>query len=313
MFCIYRKSVKFYLLLFSLTFFLVKSSFPQLSEGSIIIDKTERTYLIYSPKTDSGKILPLVFVFHGGGGTAKNIMKENGFNDISEKEKFIVVYPNGMNKGWNDGRKEPVEKTKYNDIEFISKLFEKIKKDYRIDTNRIFSTGISNGGFFSFYLAYKLSDIFLAIAPVTANIPENIADEYKPDNSVSLLLINGTEDPLVKYNGGDVGFILGKKRGRAISTDKTIEKFISFNKCNQVPEIEKMPDIDLQDECTSVKYSYKGGTKGSLVVLIKIINGGHTWSGGTQYLPKILIGNLSGDFSASEVIWNFFKNVPNRE
>jgi len=199
MFCVYRKPVKFYLLLFSLTFFLVKGTFPQLSEGSIIIDKTERTYLIYNPKTDSGKILPLVFVFHGGGGTAKNIMKETGFNDISEKEKFIVVYPNGMNKGWNDGRKEPIEKTKYNDIEFISKLFEKIKKDYRIDTNRIFSTGISNGGFFSFYLTYKLSDIFLAIAPVTANIPENISGEYNPGYPVSMMLINGTSDPLIKY------------------------------------------------------------------------------------------------------------------
>ena len=126
------------------------------------------------------------------------------------------------------------------------------------------------------------------------------------------MLINGTADPLIKYEGGKVGFAKGKSRGRTISTDKTIEKFTSLLKCGAVPDTEKIPDINTIDGCTSVKYKYSGCTDNTEVILIKIINGGHTWSGGIQYLPKAIIGNMSEDFSASKYIWNFFKSRTKR-
>jgi polyhydroxybutyrate depolymerase len=179
--------------------------------------------------------------------------------------------------------------------------------EYGIDTTRIFVTGISNGGIFSLFLAYKLSHKILAIAPVTANIPENISGEYNPGYPVSMMLINGTSDPLIKYEGGDVGFKKGGNRGRTISTDETIKTFISQFKCESVPEIDTIPDLDKTDDCTSVKYTYNGCTGKTAVVLIKIINGGHTWPGGSHYLPVAIIGNVCNDFSASEYIWNFFK------
>jgi len=287
--------------------------FSQTKECEITVDGTERTYLLHLPETVTLiHNLPLVFVFHGGGGTGKQIMKETGFNKISDKEKFIVVYPNGENKGWNDGRGEPIEKTIHNDVKFISKLIDTITKQYNIDTNRIFSTGISNGGFFSFYLAYKMSNKFLAIAPVTANIPKNLKDKYTLENPVSLLLINGTEDPLVKYEGGKIGFKFGKSRGKSISTDETISIFIKNNKCSDKPKAEEIPDKIDDDECYATKYTYSGGIKNTDVVLIKITNGGHTWPGGTQYLPKKLIGNTCKDFNGAEVIWDFFKTRKSR-
>lgn len=285
------------------------SLFSQTKECEITVDGTERTYLIHLPETETLiHNLPLVFIFHGGGGTGKQIMKETGFNKISDKEIIIVVYPNGMNKGWNDGRGEPIEKTKYDDVKFISKLIDTIYKQYKIDTNSIFSTGISNGGFFSFYLAYKLSNKFLAIAPVTANIPKNLKDKYTLDNSVSLMLINGTKDPLVKYDGGKIGFKFGKSRGTSISTDETIYIFIKSNKCSDKPKTEEILDKIEEDECYATKYTYSGGIKNTDVVLIKITNGGHTWPGGTQYLPKKLIGNTCKDFNGADVIWEFFKS-----
>lgn len=283
--------------------------FSQTKDCSITIDGLERTYLLHLPeKSTSVNNLPLLFVFHGGGGTGKQIMKETGFNKISDKEKFIVVYPNGENKGWNDGRDEPKEKTKYDDVNFISRLIDTICRQYNIDTNRIFSTGISNGGFFSFYLAYKMSNKFLAVAPVTANIPKNLKDKYSLENPVSLLLINGTEDPLVKYEGGKIGFRFGKSRGTSISTDETISIFKKLIKCSDKPKIEEIPDKIEDDECYATKYTYTGGINNTDVVLIKIINGGHTWPGGSQYLPKKLIGNTCKDFKAAEVIWDFFKS-----
>lgn len=283
--------------------------FSQTKDCSITIDGLERTYLIHLPeKSTSVNNLPLVFVFHGGGGTGKQIMKETGFNKISDKDKFIVVYPNGENKGWNDGRGEPIEKTIFNDVKFISILIDTITKQYNIDTNRIFSTGISNGGFFSFYLAYKMSNKFLAVAPVTANIPKNLKEKYTLENPVSLFLINGTKDPLVKYEGGKIGFKFGKSRGTSISTDETISIFKKLIKCSDNPKAEEIPDKIEDDECYATKYTYSGGINNTEVVLIKIENGGHTWPGGSQYLPKKLIGNTCKDFKASEVIWEFFKS-----
>ena len=156
-------------------------SYAQLSEESILVDGIQRTYLVYVPEGTDTKNLPLVIALHGHGGQGKSMMKLTDFNYIADKEKFVVAYPDGINNGWNDGRNDPEENTQYNDIKFISMLIDKIAADYKIDKLRVFATGISNGGIFSLYLAYKLSGKILAIASVTANIPENISDEFKPE------------------------------------------------------------------------------------------------------------------------------------
>jgi polyhydroxybutyrate depolymerase len=257
------------------------------------------------------KKLPLIIVLHGHGGNGKQIMKSSGFNEISDKEKFLVVYPDGMNKGWNDGR-ESNGNEKYDDIKFISLLIDKINSEYNIDSARIFATGISNGGIFSLYLAHKLSKRILAIAPIAANIPENLVKNYKLDYPVSLMLINGTSDPLIKYDGGKVGFKIGKNRGWTISTDSTIMIFKALDKCNDAPKVSEIPDINEDDDCNAIKYEYEGGSMNTNVVLIKILNGGHTFPGGTQYLPKFLVGNVCRDFNAADLIWEFFKSRKTR-
>lgn len=279
----------------------------QTKNGNIIVDDIKRTYLIHIPELKNlNANLPLVIVLHGHGGTGKQIMKESGFNEYSDKDTFVVVYPNGINKGWNDGR-ELNGNEDYDDVKFISQLIDNIIFEYKIDTNRIFATGISNGGIFSFYLADKLSNRFLAIAPVAANIPANLVKDYNLKYPTSLLLINGTEDPLIKYEGGKVGFKIGKYRGWTISTDSTISIFKNLNKCKDKPEITDMPDIIEEDDCQAVRYEYDNGLMNSDVTLIKIINGGHTWPGGKQYLPKFVVGNVCRDFDAADVIWKFFK------
>jgi polyhydroxybutyrate depolymerase len=276
---------------------------------TIIIDGVEREYILELPsKYDSSTKYPLLLVFHGGGGRAKQMRNYSGFKKLIDKEIFIAVYPEGQNKQWKDGRIGKELPTKNDDVKFISQLIDTLKLQYNIDTNRVFSTGISNGGFFSFYLAYKLSDKIKAIAPVCANIPENIKDDYKLNNSVSMLLINGTDDPLVKYEGGKVGF--GRSdRGNSISTDETIKIWMNQLGCEAAPAEEKIPDKDKEDECEAVKYTYKNCKGNFEQQLIKIIGGGHTWPGSVPYLPKFIVGKVCNDFNAEEVIWNFFKQL----
>jgi polyhydroxybutyrate depolymerase len=191
-------------------------------------------------------------------------------------------------------------------------LLDTLIAKYNIDTSRIFATGISNGGFFSIYLAYKLSNRILAIAPICAAIPENLKDEFVPGNPVSMMLINGTEDKLVKYDGGHVGFN-NWERGESISTDETIKIWAKNNNCSGSPAEEKIPDSNKKDKCTAVKYTYSGGTNNTEVILIKIEGGGHTWPGGMQYLPKIIVGNVCRDFLANDIVWEFFRKQNTRE
>jgi polyhydroxybutyrate depolymerase len=138
-------------------------------------------------------------------------------------------------------------------------------------------------------------------------------DIYTTKFPVSLMLINGTEDPLVKYEGGKIGFKFGKTRGVSISTDETISIFKNLNKCKDKPVIEEIPDAVGEDECYATKYTYSGGVNNTDVVLIKITNGGHTWPGGSQYLPKKIVGNTCKDFKGADVIWEFFKSRKIRE
>lgn len=288
-------------------------------ESKILVDGVEREYILHIPEKIIQNKQPLVICLHGGGGNNKQMKRFVNFDELSDKEGFFVVYPNGQDKQWRDGRTIEGVNFIYDDVKFISCLIDSLASKYQIDTSRIFSTGISNGGFMSFALAYKLNEKILAIAPVCANISEAIKDEFKLDKPVSLLLINGTDDPLVKYDGGAVGFGDMGNRGESISTDETIRMWKNFLSCTGEVFENKMPNKNILDGCKAIRTDYLCSSGNSpiksgqaMISLIKIDGGGHTWPGGKQYLPKAIIGKVCKDFDAAEIIWEFFKNIPSR-
>lgn len=282
-------------------------------DGSLTINNVKREYTIHLPPGyNSVMKIPAVFIFHGGGGNYKQMQQYMKMDAVADREKFICIYPNGINKQWNDGREFKESIAENDDAAFISSLVDSLTKNYAIDSKRIFATGISNGGFFSIFLAYKLNDKFLAVAPVCASIPEKIYDAYSFAKPVSVLLINGTKDPLVPFEGGAVGNKLIGSRGNCTSTNKSIEKFLAQNKITTAATQTALPDTDPKDGCTATQYEYIGGAANSTVTLVKIENGGHTLPGGSQYLPKFIIGKVCNDFKANETIWSFFKACRNR-
>ena len=272
-------------------------------------DGRKRSYRVYVPSSYAkSKPAPLVLAFHGGGGTGRKMMKSSGFNPVADKHGFLVLYPDGIGKSWNDLRdggglrSVKARRKGIDDVGFVGALLDRIEKDYAIDRKRIYATGISNGAMLSQALAARLSDRFAAIAPVAGGMAIPISKDFDPSSPVSVMVVQGTEDPIVPFEGGAVL----KNRAGIISTREAIQKWVRHNGCKESPTEEELADRDPKDGCRIKRISYGGGRRGTEVVLLEIEGGGHAWPGGRQYAPEAMIGRATGDIDGAETIWEFF-------
>jgi len=278
--------------------------------GVLIHNGIRRTYLVHvGSACNAGTPAPLVIVLHGGGGTGAGMVKLTGFNTVADRERFIVVYPDGVDRHWNDGRGVEWYRAHTQDIDdvgFISALIDELSGKLNIDSKRVYATGISNGGMMSYRLGCELSQRIAAIAAVTASIAVNKAKEWSPSRPMPVMIIAGTADPLVPWDGGDIRFG-GRIYGTVLSMPDTVKFWVEKNGCSTRPVVRRLPDSDPTDGTTVRREVYSGCKGGAEVVLYAVEGGGHTWAGGLQYLQERIIGKTSREFGASEVIWQFFK------
>ena len=292
---------------------------------SILVKGLQRSYLMHIPASyDKSHLWPLVIVLHGGGSEAKTMDPLTDFNALADQQGFVIVYPEaykhlitgpGMSQHWNDGRGDPGIKSQaenIDDVAFISALIDHLVQDLNIDRKMVFATGISNGAFMSNRLGCELSAKIAAIAPVAGNIPQKTASTWSPSRATSVLIINGTEDPMVPFNGGDVSF-LSLKTGKVISVADTVKFWVSKDGCLAAPETEQLPHLNPNDSTSTIVERYTDCRDDTEVVLYKVNGGGHTWPGGLQYMSEKLIGQTSSDFNATETIWQFFKLHPMKQ
>jgi polyhydroxybutyrate depolymerase len=270
-----------------------------------------RVYRLYVPRSlPRDKPVALVLAFHGGEGEGATLEPFLRFDDLADREGFLVAYPDAVGKHWNDGRENShfeSYRDKVDDVAFVSALLDAIAKDYRIDPARVYATGISNGGIFSHYLAARLSTRIAAIAPVAGGIAEPFRASFHPERQVSVLMMNGTEDPLVPYHGGGVR---RGTNGRVLDTEEAARIWAAADGCAKAARVETLPDSDPHDACRVRRSLWTGGRDGTEVVLYTFEGGGHTWPGGRQYAPEILVGRVCHDLDATQVIWDFFKAHP---
>ena len=138
-----------------------------------------------------------------------------------------------------------------------------------------------------------------------------MAKKFQPDYLVSILIIQGDADPLVPTRGGLVGFPRGRKRGQVMATEEVISLYVRRNGNHGEPSITTL-DRDEKDGTSEEIRKYPDGPGGVKTQVYLVSNGGHTWAGRPLYLPEMLIGKASQEFSATEVIWEFFKSCPTR-
>lgn len=275
--------------------------------GQLVHDGLIRTYRLFIPSQDTGEnALPLVVMLHGGGGTSRQIMRYTSMNRLAEREGFFVVYPDGIRNRWNDGRVFDGADLTVDDVGFIKAIVETLIAKHHIDATRIYSAGISNGGHMSLRLACDLSDIFAAVAAVTANMPQDIIDRCNP-NPIGVLIMNGTNDPILPYQGGEVR-VLNQSRGVVLSTEDSVNFWLSVNGCAS-NRISSTFDVDHSDKTAVIMTLYDSCQTDYPVALYRIEGGGHSWPGAPQYLTEDSVGPTSRDINASEVIWAFFSSL----
>src|SRR4051794_10686067 len=200
---------------------------------SLTVDGRERTYALHlPPAVTTGTVLPLVLVFHGGGGEGKQMPALTGMNGIADREGFVAAYPDGIDRNWNDGRfSQAITTQRFNldDVGFVSALIDELATTLPIDRSRVFATGISNGGMFSQRLGCELADKVAAIAPVAGSLSELLVPGCAPARPMPVLMIHGDADPLVPWNGGPVAG--SGNRGRVLSVADTVSRWVALDGC----------------------------------------------------------------------------------
>lgn len=272
-------------------------------------DGERRMYLSYQPgdADQFAGLRPLIVVMHGGGGTARQISRgtDRRFDLLADKYGFYVVYPNAIEKMWDTGggRVSDNLSPRRNDLGFLEHVIDQMAAKYPIDSSRVFATGISRGGHASFMLACRSTKV-RAIAPVVMNLPRQLTADCEQAKPTGLLLINGTADPLVPFDGGRVT-VLGKSRDLVESADETLAVFGRRNGCDGVAEKQR---IDEADDGTVVEHEIWNCSKAP-VAMYKVIDGGHTWPSERSIVPERLVGRVSRDVVATDRIVQFFLDL----
>ncbi len=283
---------------------------PRDSHGRLEVGGIARTYDIHFPPAFDGHAsLPAVLALHGGVGTGEGMARLTHFNDVSNRQGFVVVYPNAIQSRWADGRgTTSSERTGIDDVGFLSALVTHLATEFHVDARRIYATGISNGGFMVGRFACERADRIAAVAQVAATMAEPLAGRCHPARAVPMLFIHGSRDHLVPWQGGSVPVGAG---GRILSVPATVAMWAKLNGCAPAPTQSALVQRGAVDP-TVQREVYRACAEGAEVVLLAIDGGGHTWPGGIQYLPEWVVGWTYSDLDASEVIWEFFRAYPKR-
>jgi polyhydroxybutyrate depolymerase len=267
-------------------------------KDSLIHQGRNRTFTIHKPeKWTSGKKWPLVLALHGGFGSAENLANQSQLNLSSNENGFVVIYPEGWanvlgirtwNAGWCCG---PAATNQIDDIGFIEKLMDRAIHTLAIDSNRIYVTGMSNGGFMAYRLACESAHRIAAIAPVAASMS---LYDCRPLQPVSIIHFNSYQDESIPYQGG-VGNGVSDHYNRPL--DSVMAQWAVHN---EVMGTKKLVDSNRG----YTHYKYPMGACNSDIEWYLTRDGGHSWPGGRQ-TP---VGDpVSTALNANQLMWDFFK------
>jgi len=290
-------------------------------DQSFEIDGTERNYHLYLPENPSNA--PIVFLLHGNGGSADQILgierTKAPFEvwlDVAFRENLVLVVPDGLvgpdfgqgwnnKQGWNDCRTDAPTNPDADDVTFLGALLDEVQDTYGLEDQQVFVTGVSNGGLMSQRLADAIPERLDAIAVVVASRPVNNECD-SPTTPVPVLFMNGTDDPILPYDGGQID----GGRGLLLPTLDTVAYWVERNRADPTPIETVLADTDGGEGSTIVRRTYAGGADGADVEHYEVIGGGHTEPSIQERYSRIykrIVGEQNGDIEMAEEIWSFFE------
>jgi polyhydroxybutyrate depolymerase len=222
-------------------------------------------------------------------------------SDLAAAKGFIVVYPNGTGRfrsgllTWNAGGCcGYAQRRRVDDVAFVRALLDTLEREYPIDHRRVYATGFSNGGMMSYQVACALSDRFAAVAPVSGELAMDCA----PSRPVSVLIIHGTADQNLPYDGGVGPKALDKHDVKSVHY--ALDHWLRFDRCATTPRVDSTAAL--------VRRTFAPCAENTAVELYTIIGGGHAWPGGQRMSPAA--DAPSEALNATRVVWEFFAAHP---
>jgi len=304
-----------------LAFWALRHSLPpmprlagKIESGAVEHGGRTRTWIAYLPMQPATHPA-LVIALHSSIGTGEQVRAGYGydFDLLADQHGFIVVYPQGYEGHWNDCKVRgpyAAKRENIDDVGFLHALVDRLVKDHNVDRARVYVTGVSNGGSMTLCLALQTPDFARAYAAVASSVPapENMAVTPK-NQPVSILIMNGTDDPINPWQGGDVVLwpVLAN-RGPVLSTQASIDYFRKLAGLDGAPQVTEFPDRDRGDGSTAERSLWSAPDKRS-VALFTIEGGGHGVPHPATY-GRRLLGNSNRDIHAANEIWEFFQWAP---
>ena len=278
------------------------------AKSEIEVDGKKFTYRTYLPK-GMRKAAPLVIVMHGSGQNGSQIRLETGygFDRLADQYGFGVVYPSASSFDWNDCSKVgdfKVDGRELDHVKLLTLLADKLIAENGFDPKRVFATGVSSGGFMSLRLAVEAPTRFRAVAAVSANLP--VADNFKcttTGTSTSVMLMNGTKDPIVHYDGGETSLLgLFYKGGILKSSRESARFFANLNQIGDAPLISNEEKSNVERALWRSDRTSEGKKE---VELVTIVGGGHGMPQAYWKRPRLL-GPSPMTPNGPALIWDFF-------
>lgn len=274
-----------------------------LSKTRVVFAGERRSYVTHVPEVYGKNLkMPLMIVLHGVGGNSEIAMKMTRMNEVADENNFIVAYPNGTGLfdnyvlSWNAGGCcNFIAPIGVDDVGFIQFVINEIAKEYNIDLERIYATGMSNGGMMTYRLGCELSETFASIAPVSGSMDvENCA----PKSLMPIIVFHGTADETIPYLGGTSTHIIPNLFNLNFSSvSEAVSFWVEHNNCSPKPQTEQ--------EGGFLKETFLCDWQDSDVEVYTIQDGGHVWPGGGK--GWLLSPRPPENIVASEIIWNFFE------
>ncbi|GAA3383579.1 alpha/beta hydrolase family esterase [Cryptosporangium minutisporangium] len=254
-----------------------------------------RSAIVRVPAGRGGAVgLPALFHFPGLLETPAIAHQYAELEPAADSNGYLLVTPEHFGIGWQ-GVQAGTPFPDVDDPGYIRALAAVVTGRFGADPARIYSSGMSNGGFFASLTACKLSDVFAAYAPVAGQL--NDPASCAPGRPVPVVMFHGDADPLVGYG----------------TTAPAATFWATNNGCDATTTDTALPDVDPRDGTTVIRHEYRNCPASAPVVLYQIVGGGHTWPGGEPY-PLVPLGNASKDIDANQVLWEFVSrfSLPNR-